>query len=189
MKFFFKLKFCLIFFSIFSPLFCLAASQGVPVRFVLFQALNFAIFSWIIIYLAIKKIPPVLKIQYEDYIMNKKQAKKMYEQAYKELKETQNKIAELEKKETLFQEELDGETQKIENLMTLELSSQKEAIQRSFQNVIDLERISLNQKLKEEYLNQILSLCEKQSRAKPYGFTSLVHKISQKNIKFKQGRL
>ncbi len=160
-----------------------AASSEISISFILFQTLNFTIFSALLIYLVIQKVPPVLKLQYEDYLMNKKKAKKMYEKAYQELEETKNKIVELEKKEALFSEEVEVEIQKLEDIMVSELNFQKEAILRSAQNAINLELISLKQKLKEEYLNQVIYLCEKQSQNQSYDISSLSHKISEKKLK------
>ena len=189
MKNFFKLKIILIFSSIFSHSFCFAASEGVPVFFIFSQALNFTIFVLLLSYLVVKKVPSTLKTQYQDYMANKKRAKEVYQKALKTYEETKIKMESLKKRETLYQEEIKLEAKKLENLMASELRAQKEALRRSAENIVYLEKMGLKEKLKEEYLNQVISLCKKQTQAHPYNMDSLATQISEKKLSFKKAGL
>ena len=145
-----------------------AATDGVPVKFVLSQLLNFTIFAGLLFYLIKKQVPRVLKVEYNDYLENKKRARRVYEEALQKLTETKNKIKELDRKEAFFQKEVLGEIKKIEQKMVTDLNNQKESFKRLAQNTVDLEKTGLQEKLKEEYLNKVVNLCEEMSKHQNY---------------------
>ena len=156
-----------------------AASEGFPVKFVLSQLLNFTIFAFLVFYLVRKYVPSVLKLEYSDYLENKKRAKKVYEEALQKLTETKDKIKELERKESFFQEELLAEVKKVERKMAIDLDNQKQTFKRLAQNTANLEKNHLQEKLKEEYLNKIINLCEQGSKNQNYKSSSFVERFSK----------
>lgn len=149
-----------LFLSLFYTAFTLAAGgEGIPVSFVLFQALNFFIFLGILIYIFVKQTPKFVLRQYEDYIAMKERAESLYQQAKKHKEETQQKLFQIKEKETRFDEELSLELKKVETQLNQNLKEQQNSIVRVAQNFIDQELMKLKTNLKNKFLNRVEVLC------------------------------
>ena len=136
-----------------------ASEEGVPVTFVLFQALNFLIFFGIIVYIFLKYAPKFVLQQYEDYVAMKNRAEGLYQQTKKNIEETQKKLSQIKEKETRFDEELRLELEKMEVKLNQDLKEQQDSILRMAQNFIDQELIKIRTNLKNKFLHQVEALC------------------------------
>ena len=138
-----------------------AGGEGIPVSFVLFQALNFLIFFGILVYIFLKQAPKLVLRQYKDYTAMKERAEALYQQTKKKKKETQQKLFQIKERETRFDEELSLELKKMEAKLNQDLKEQENSIFRMAQNFVDQELIKLKTNLKNRFLNQVEALCRK----------------------------
>ena len=152
--------FPIILFLAVSPLCSLAAvGEGIPVSFILFQTFNFLIFLGLVIHLFLKKAPPFILRQYNDYISMKNRADDLYRQAEKNIENTQKKLFQIKEKSTRFDEELSVELDKMSAQLNQGLKEQKSAVLRTARNFIDQEFIKLKTDLNKTFLDRVLALC------------------------------
>ena len=127
-------------FGTLSPIFVFAATEGVPVKFVLSQIFNFSVFTFLIFYLLKKKVSPILKQKNEEFKAQRDQAQVeeekhklacvKWEEKIKNLKEKDQNIKNsVSKALKLFQEETQKEQQKnkevLQSLMEADQKRQK----------------------------------------------------------------
>ncbi len=152
--------FLIILFLVAAPVCSLSAvGEGIPVSFILFQTFNFLIFLGFVVYLFLKKAPPYILQQYNDYISMKNRAENLYRQAEDNIKKTQHKLSQIKEKSGRFDEELNFELEKMSVQLDQDLKEQKDAVLRTAQNFIDQKLIKLKTGLNKKFIDQVFTLC------------------------------
>ena len=168
-----------LFYLIIQPLFSLCAGGEMPVSFILFQALNFALFLLIIIYFLLKKAPAMLKSKQKDYLSMNAKAQNLYQTAQKENKEMKEKLEQVEGRFAHFQNELDQKVKEMEKNISKETQALCESIKRGVQSVVEREMIQIKQELKNDLLKQVESLCRKAKQEETKTVNMFLKKLSK----------
>lgn len=164
-------------FILFFSSFVIAKGEGIPFSFISFQLLNFCIFASILIYFAIKKIPNLLEGHYQNYLIMKKRAQQLYEQAYQRKDEIQKKMLQLKQDEKNFESTLKTQITNLEKVLTLETEKQCAITLNIAQNFVDQELIKFKNQIKNNLLEQIEKICVQNCKNQPQNNESFLNKV------------
>ena len=150
----------LILFLYQTPFWVQAASEGIPVSFILFQLLNFGIFCVIVVFFIRRKAPSLLKRKHEDFLEMSQRSQKLFDQAQLENEKIKEKLKNIEIQMSQVESVIQDRVLALENQISQEGQKTCETILKGAQSLLSREHIKLRQSLLDELLDQIESSCK-----------------------------
>ena len=154
-----------------------AGGQGIPVSFILFQVLNFTIFSLIIAYFIIKKTPAFMEDRFQKYQTIQNQAQTLYAEALERRAQIQKRAEKLKRDEQNFSEDIAQNIQDYQQIKNLETKEKCSLILATAGKSVDQEFIKANRQLTHSLLKQVTQFCQTASQQK-----NLNHSLFLKNL-------
>lgn len=157
------MNFILFIVLFFIPISALAGgNEGVPVRFVFFQVLNFSLFVGALIYLLKKKIPALLKQKQNDFLEYRQKAIELEKKYIGECALVEKDLQVLVEKESNLNESVT----KAVNLLEEELRSDSELwsdnLQKQVEQELKRQQFTKMTRLKDKLLSHVIQETEGQ---------------------------
>ncbi len=133
-----------------------SSSEGIPVREIFFQTLNFSLFFGLFLFLLKKPVRIFYKTKRKDFLLFEEQAKKQNQEMKASLQKWEQKVKELDLKEETIKQDAEREGKKLQAEKKIELKDLKKRLQAEKEFFIHLESEKIKQESIERWQEEVV---------------------------------